>query len=375
MRFLHIADLHLGKTLNDFSLREDQEEALRQIAEIAEREEVDAVLVAGDVYQKSSPQSEAMAQFDAFVTKLIRGGRRVFVVSGNHDSSQRISYFSSLIRGAGVYVSERFEGQLQTVTLEDEFGPLDLHLLPFVRPAQVRRLFPEEKIETSQQAVEAVLRHSNVDFTRRNVLVCHQFITGAETSDSEEQYLGTLDNIEYTVFDGFDYVALGHIHRPQRVGRDTLRYAGSPLKYSFSEVSQKKSVTVVDLGPKGEIAVRTVPIRPLRDLRLVDGMLDEIMSMPYSEDYVWVTAHDELVPPDARISVSTVFPNLMKFTVSNSKTRQDADVQARERLQNRTVSELFEDFYRLLNGDQEPGPLHRKVMEDTVRELEEEKHE
>lgn len=375
MRFLHIADLHLGKTLNDFSLREDQEEALRQIAEIAEREEVDAVLVAGDVYQKSSPQSEAMAQFDAFVTKLIRGGRRVFVVSGNHDSSQRISYFSSLIRGAGVYVSERFEGQLQTVTLEDEFGPLDLHLLPFVRPAQVRRLFPEEKIETSQQAVEAVLRHSNVDFTRRNVLVCHQFITGAETSDSEEQYLGTLDNIEYTVFDGFDYVALGHIHRPQRVGRDTLRYAGSPLKYSFSEVSQKKSVTVVDLGPKGEIAVRTVPIRPLRDLNLVDGMLDEIMSMPYSEDYVWVTAHDELVPPDARISVSTVFPNLMKFTVSNSKTRQDADVQARERLQNRTVSELFEDFYRLLNGDQEPGPLHRKVMEDTVRELEEEKHE
>ena len=202
-----------------------------------------------------------------------------------------------------------------------------------------------------------------------------RFITGAETSDSEEQYLGTLDNIEYTVFDGFDYVALGHIHRPQRVGRDTLRYAGSPLKYSFSEVSQKKSVTVVDLGPKGEIAVRTVLIRPLRDLNLVDGMLDEIMSMPYSEDYVWVTAHDELVPPDARISVSTVFPNLMKFTVSNSKTRQDADVQARERLQNRNVSELFEDFYRLLNGDQEPGPLHRKVMEDTVRELEEEKHE
>ena len=370
MRFLHIGDLHLGKTLNDFSLREDQAAALDQIAEIARRENADAVLVAGDVYQKSSPQSEAMALFDAFVTRLIRDGRRVFVISGNHDSSQRISYFSSLIRGAGMYVSERFDGQLQTVTLEDEYGSLDLHLLPFVRPAQVRRLFPEEKIENSQQAIEAVLRRSNVDFSRRNVLLCHQFITGCATSDSEEPSLGGLDGVDYTVFDGFDYVALGHVHRPQRIGRDTLRYAGSLLKYSFSETDQKKGATVVDMGAKGQISVRFVPVTPIRDMRIADGTLEEILNLPCSEDYVWVTLRDELVPPDARISVSAVFPNLMKFTVSNSKTRQDTDVTARERLRSRTVPELFEDFYRLLNNDREPGDLHRKVLADALRELE-----
>lgn len=375
MKLLHIADLHLGKTLNDVSFLEDQVYALDQIAGIAMQEDADAVLIAGDVYQKASPPSEAMAVFDRFITQLVSRNIRVFIISGNHDSSQRISYFSSLIRESGVHVSERFEGKLQQIGLKDEYGPLTIHLLPFLKPSQVRRWLPERKITSYQDAVEAVLQESPIDPRTRNVLLCHQFITGSETSDSEEKAVGGLDNIDASVFQAFDYVALGHIHKPQRMTRDTLRYAGSPLKYSFSEVNHRKSVTLVTLCEKGDISLKTVPIVPLHDMRLVDGMLSDLMRMPYSEDYVWVTVHDELVPPDARLSLTTVFPNLMKFTVSNSRTKYDVDVLARESMENKSVAELFSDFYRLQNNDQPPGEAHMKVLEKALKELEDQRNE
>lgn len=375
MKFLHIADLHLGKTLNDVSFLEDQINALDQMVAIAHDEKTDAVLIAGDVYQKASPSAEAMAVFDGFITRLCELGMKVFVISGNHDSSQRISYFSSLIRSRGVYVSEKFEGTLQQIELRDAYGPLTVHLLPFLKPAQVRRWLPGEKIATYQEAVEAVLRQSAMDSSRRNVLLCHQFITGSETSDSEEKAVGGLDNIDASVFANFDYVALGHIHKPQRMTRDTLRYAGSPLKYSFSEAAHKKSVTVVTLEEKGQIRLKTIPIAPLHDMRLVDGLLADLMRLPYSEDYVWVTVRDELVPPDARLSLTTVFPNLMKFTVSNSRTKYDVDVLARESMENKSVQELFSDFYRLQNNDQPPSDLHMKVLNKALKEWEEEAHE
>ena len=375
MKLLHIADLHLGKTLNDVSFLEDQVYALDQIAGIAMQEHADAVLIAGDVYQKASPPSEAMAVFDRFITQLVSRNIRVFIISGNHDSSQRISYFSSLIRESGVHVSERFEGKLQQIGLKDEYGPLTIHLLPFLKPSQVRRWLPERKITSYQDAVEAVLQESPIDPRTRNVLLCHQFITGSETSDSEEKAVGGLDNIDASVFQAFDYVALGHIHKPQRMTRDTLRYAGSPLKYSFSEVNHRKSVTLVTLCEKGDISLKTVPIVPLHDMRLVDGMLSDLMRMPYSEDYVWVTVHDELVPPDARLSLTTVFPNLMKFTVSNSRTKYDVDVLARESMENKSVAELFSDFYRLQNNDQPPGEAHMKVLEKALKELEDQRNE
>lgn len=375
MKFLHIADLHLGKTLNDISFLEDQVYVLDQIASIASEEQVNAVLIAGDVYQKASPPSEAMAVFDHFITQLVSNNMQVFIISGNHDSSQRISYFSSLIRESGVYVSECFEGKLQQIELKDEYGPLTIHLLPFLKPSQVRRWLPGRKISTYQEAVEAVLQESAMNPRYRNVLMCHQFITGSETSDSEEKAVGGLDNIDASVFQDFDYVALGHIHKPQRMMRDTLRYAGSPLKYSFSEVNHRKSVTIVSLFEKGEISLKTVPLVPLHDMRLVDGLLGDLMRMPYSEDYVWVTVRDELVPPDARLSLTTVFPNLMKFTVSNSRTKYDVDVLARESMENKSVTELFSDFYRLQNNDQPPGEAHMKVLEKALKELEDQQHE
>lgn len=370
MRFLHIADLHLGKQMNDLPLLPDQEYMLGQIVSIADGEDVDAVLIAGDVYQRSSPQAEAMALFDAFVSQLVNLGKKVFVISGNHDSAQRVSYFSALIRSAGVYVTEAFEGTLQSVALRDGDGEIVVWMLPFLRPSQVKRKLPEAKIATYQDAVEAVLRQTPVDVKKRNILLCHQFITGSETSDSEDLAVGGLDNIDAAVFDAFDYVALGHIHKPQRVHRDTLRYAGSPLKYSFSEANHMKSVTIVDVLEKGEVNVRTAPLHPLHDVRLIEGKLDELMAMPYSEDYLWVTVHDELPPPDARVTLSVNFPNMMKFSIVNSRTKQDIDVLATQSMENKTTPELFSDFYRLQNNDQELSEAHRTILKKVLEELE-----
>ena len=371
MRFLHIADLHLGKQMNDLSLLPDQEYILQQIVSIADSERADAVLIAGDVYQRSSPQAEAMALFDAFVSKLVNLGKQVFIISGNHDSALRISYFSSLIKSSGVYVTEAFDGTLQGVTLRDGDGEIVVWMLPFLRPSQVKRKLPEAKIATYQDAVEAVLRQTPVDPEKRNILLCHQFITGCETSDSEERAVGGLDNIDASVFDAFDYVALGHIHKPQRVLRDTLRYAGSPLKYSFSEANHKKSVAVVDVFEKGDIAVRTVPLYPLHDVRLIEGKLDELMNLPYSEDFLWVTVHDELPPPDARVTLSVNFPNMMKFSIVNSRTKTDIDVLATQSMENKSIPELFSDFYRLQNNDQAPSEAHQKVLQKVLKALEE----
>jgi len=371
MKFIHIADLHLGKQMNDLSLLEDQAHILDQIVSIADAEHADAVLIAGDVYQRSSPQAEAMALFDRFVSQLAEAGRKVFIISGNHDSALRISYFSRLVRGAGVHVSEAFEGQLQHVTLQDEAGDIDLWLMPYLRASQVRRYLPEAKIASIQDAVDAVIRQAEIDPAKRNILLCHQFIMGCEITGSEEQSVGGLDAVSAEVFDAFDYVALGHIHRAQQAGRETVRYAGSPLKYSFSEADHVKSVTLVDMPDKGCVQVRTTPLTPRRDVRLVEGMLEELLAAPYSEDYVWVTIHDELPPPDAKVSLTVNFPNMLKFSVVNSRTKVDVDVQNLSSLESKSVAELFSDFYRLQNNDQTPGEKHMQVLEKVIKELEE----
>lgn len=372
MRFLHIADLHIGKQLNDVSFLEGQRYILEQIIQMAERERVDAVLIAGDVYQKSSPQAEAMTLFNDFLTRLVGAGMKVFVISGNHDSDQRIAYFSALIRGAGVYVSERFEGTLQKASFDDEYGRINICLMPFLKPAHVRRFFPGEKITGYQDAVRLVLENSPVNTGERNILLCHQFITGAERSDSEDVTVGGLDNIDASLFDDFDYVALGHIHKPQRILRDTLRYAGSPLKYSFSEVDHKKSAALVDVQEKGDVHVKLLPLYPLRDMRKVEGLIAEILDMPYSEDYVAVTVHDEIVPPDAKLEITaSVFPNMMKFTVENSKTKYSSDVLENDRVERKSVAELFCDFYRMQHNDVLPTEEQLKIFENVCRELEE----
>lgn len=375
MKFMHLSDLHIGKRLNDLSLIEDQAYALDRAAELAARERVDAVLIAGDVYQKASPQAEAMTLFDSFLTRLAEMGMRVFIISGNHDSDRRISYFSKFLKKTGVFVSEAFEGTLQTVTVSDEYGPIYIHLLPFLRPTSVKRFFPDSEIHTYEDAVRAVISHSNVDQTKRNILICHQLVTGAETCDSEEEAVGGLDNISPSAFEGFDYVALGHIHKPQRAGRDNMRYAGSLLKYSLSEKDHKKSVCIVEMKEKGALSITLHEIETLRDVREVRGEMNALLNEPYSEDYVRCVVTDELPPPDARVTLSTVFPNMIKFSIENSKTQADMDISPDNNIENKSVMDLFSEFFMLQNGGQTPSDKHLSVIEEILKEMEEKKHE
>lgn len=375
MIFMHLSDLHIGKRLNDISLLEDQAYALERVLEIAKRENVDCVLIAGDVYQKASPQAEAMTLFDSFLTRLSKANKRVFIISGNHDSDRRISYFAHFLKNMGVHVSEAFGGTLQTVTVEDEYGPVCIHLLPFLRPSSVRRFFPEKEIVSYEDAVRAVIGQKQIDKSMRNILVCHQLVTGAETSDSEEEAIGGLENISPSAFEDFDYVALGHIHKPQRAGREHMRYAGSLLKYSLSEKDHKKSVCIVNMKEKGDVSVTLHPVEAVRDVREIKGEMDELMKMPYSEDYVRCVITDELPPPDARVTLSTVFPNMIKFAVENSKTQTEMEVSVDNDVENKSVKDLFCEFYMLQNGGQNPTQRHISIIEEILKEMEEKTHE
>ena len=343
MKFIHIADLHLGKQMNDLSLMDDQRFILDQIAHIAAEEQADAVLIAGDVYQRSTPQAEAMALFDAFVSRLARDGRKVFVISGNHDSALRISYFSSLVRNAGVYVTEAFTGEMQHVTLQDADGELTVWMLPFLRPAQVRRALPEEKVTSYQDAVAAVLRNADIDLTGRNLLMCHQFIIGCEVCDSEELSVGTLDHIDGAVFDGFDYVALGHIHKPQRMN-DHVRYSGSPMTYSFgAEEKHQKGFVLFDTE-SGE--QRFVPIRQLHPHCTVTATYDEIRSRQKELENCWLnlTVEDRPAGPELYSEMRERFPLLAFLRGRSIQTGEITDAITGEAFMKMNDTDILKHF-------------------------------
>ena len=312
MKFLHLADLHLGRRLCDAPLLEDQRHILGEILEIARRESVDAVLIAGDVYDKPVPPVEAVALLDEFLTALSQLGAAIMLVSGNHDSSERLAFGGRLMDKRRVYVAPAFDGAAPPVTFSDAYGAVQVFLLPFVKPAHVRRVYPEDTLEDYTQAVAAVLRRWAPDPAARHVLVCHQLVTGGTRSESEYISIGGLDNVDGAVFDGFDYVALGHLHRPQSVGRETVRYAGSPLAYSFSEGEQEKSVTVVELLEKGNVTVRTVPLTPLRPVRSLRGTLEELL-VGTSEDYLRITLTQGGTLPHTWARLKSRYPNLLKL--------------------------------------------------------------
>ena len=367
MKFLHLGDLHIGKRLNEVDLLEDQKHVLEQAVELSDR--ADAVLIAGDVYDKAVPSAEAMSVFDGFISELVAKGKKIFIISGNHDNDQRISYFSSLLKKNEVYVTSRFEGKLQSYELEDEYGKLCVHLLPFVKPSSVRLFYPEIEIASHEDAVKAVLDNSPVDTSIRNIIVAHQFITNSETSESEERWIGGQDNISAELFDSFDYVALGHIHKPQKISRDTLRYAGSILKYSFSETRHVKSFPIIDIKEKGNIELEFVPIKFLHDVIEKEGLLEELMKEPYCTDYARITLLDEDVEPDARYRLQTIFPNMMKMAIRNSKTYAEADIIAEQEFENKTIKELFVDFYRYQNNSVDPSEAELKLLEKVIEKI------
>lgn len=355
VKFFHLSDLHLGKRLGEFSLLEDQRHILGEILRAVDAERPDAVLIAGDVYDKSVPPVEAVQLFDDFLVRLAARGLQTFVISGNHDSPERIAFGGRLMAGSGVQLSPVYERDIAPVTLADEFGPVDVFMLPFVRPAHVRRFFPEAGIDSYTAALEQAVSALPVDPARRSVLITHQFVTGALRSESEDVSVGGADNVDARVFAAFDYVALGHLHRPQSVGRPTLRYCGTPLKYSLSEAGDEKSLTVVELGRKGEVDVRTMPLRPLRELREIRGTYMELADRrawagTATDDYLHVVLTDEEDVPEAINRLRAIYPNIVRLEYDNRRTRAGAQPLAGADAERRRPLELFEDFYRLQNN-------------------------
>ncbi len=375
MKFLHISDLHIGKRVNEYSMLEDQKYILNKIVAIAEREQADGVIIAGDIYDKPVPSAEAVQLFDSFLTQLAERGRKVFAVSGNHDSPERIAFGAELMKGRGVYMSPVYDGTVSRVTLADEYGELCVYLLPFVKPATVRHALGEEAAEMPESyhdAVRIAVERMDVDPHKRNILVAHQFVTGASRCESEEIAVGGLDNVDAEVFGAFDYVALGHIHSPQHVGRDTVRYCGTPLKYSFSEAEQEKSVTVLELREKGEVALDTVPLIPLRDMRRIRGTYMELMDRSSyegtnREDYIQATLTDEEDIPDGMRRLQKVYRNLMQLNYDNTRTRQNRNIEASEEIERKSEVELFLEFYERQNNQpmsEEQRELVQQMIED-----------
>ena len=355
MKFLHLADLHLGKRVNGFSMLEDQAHILRQILAILDNEQPDGVLIAGDVYDKSVPSVEAVGLLDSFLTELRARGVPVLLISGNHDSPERLAFGGRVMDSCGIHISPVYDGALAPVTLHDEFGPVHVWLLPFVKPAHVRRWFPDADIESYTDAMAEAVAHMDIDTATRNVLVTHQFVTGGTRSGSEELSVGGTDNVDSGVFAPFDYVALGHLHGAQHIGRETIRYSGSPLKYSFSEARQHKSVTVVTLGEKGDVQVRTVALTPLRELREIRGSYDELTARSFYEhttyrsDYLHLILTDEQDVFDAMSRLRTIYPYLMTLDYDNARTRAAGGMSVPAETERRTPLELFEALYTRQN--------------------------
>ena len=372
MKWFHLSDLHLGKRLCEVPLLSDQAHILSQILALTAEERPDGVLIAGDVYDKPVPSAEAVGLLDDFLVRLSRQGVPAYLISGNHDSAERLSFGGRLMAAGGVHVAPVYSGRVEPIVLADQYGPVNLYLMPFLKPAHVRRFFPEASIESYTDAVAAVVSAMEIDPTVRNVLVAHQFVTGSVRSASEEVSVGGTDNVDVSVFDGFDYVALGHLHSPQWAGRDTVRYCGTPLAYSFPEAEQEKSVTVVELKEKGTVSLRTLPLTPLRRLGELRGTYEELTcrqfyeGTDYQSRYLRVVLTDEEDVVDAAVKLRIVYPGLMQVAYDNHRT-QAAGVPELES-ERRSPLELLEEFYEGQNG-QPMGDAQRQLARELMEQI------
>lgn len=380
MRFLHTADLHIGKRVNEFSMLEDQEYILRQILKTADKEQVEVVLIAGDVYDKQVPSAEAVRLFDWFLTQLNSRKLPVFVIGGNHDSVERLSFGAQIMEESGVYLTQSYDGKVVPVRLEDEYGPVNLWMLPFLKPAMVKRFFPEQDIVTYQDALETVIGHMELNREERNLLIAHQFVTGAVTGGSEdsvEVFVGGVENVDASVFADFDYVALGHIHRAQSAGGEQIRYSGTPLKYSFSEIRHEKSVTIAELKEKGSLTVHQEPLKPLHDMREIRGSYEElVLRENYQgtdlEDYLHVILTDENDIPDVIGRLRSIYPNIMKLDYDNQRTRRNQELMKEEAAVEQSPMELLGQFF-LQQNNQEMSPEqteYARTLMETIRKEE-----
>lgn len=356
MKFIHVSDLHLGKRLHERSLMEDQTAVLKEILAVIDAEKADGVLIAGDVYDKSMPSAEAVQLFDGFLVELLNRRLRAFIISGNHDSPERIAFGSKIMDASGIHLSPVYNGVVSPITLTDEFGAVNVYMLPFVKPAHVRRFYAEDSIDSYTDALRVAVEKMQIDTNCRNVLITHQFVTGATRSESEETVGGT-DNVDAVVFEAFDYVALGHLHGAQSCGTPKIRYSGTPLKYSFAEADDEKSVTVITLFEKGkEVEIKTVALKPLRDLRRLSGKFSELTDPTRfekdarREDYVQITLTDEDDIPDAMARLQLVYKNALNLRYDNTRTRAETELDEACETDKKSVLELFSEFFTARNG-------------------------
>lgn len=372
MKLIHLSDLHLGKRVNELSMLEDQEYILNETLKIIDTEKPDGVMIAGDVYDKAVPPAEAVKLFDDFLVRLSKRQLQVYIISGNHDSPERLAFGGRLMELSGIHISPVYDGSVQPLSFDDEFGRVNIYLLPFIKDIHVKKYFPEAAINNYSDALRTVIDSMDINCDERNILAAHQYITNSERTGSEDIPLGGLDNVDPCVFEGFDYVALGHLHRPQNVDGERMRYCGSPLKYSFSEIRDQKSVTVVELGEKNNVTVRTVPLIPLRDMKEIKGKYDDITlrsyyeNTSYQEDYIHIILTDENDVYNAVGKLRSIYHNLMKIDYENSRTLHSSEIKE-VKIEQKTPLELFAELFKMQNGREMTGE-----QEDFIREALEE---
>lgn len=373
MKFFHLSDLHIGKQLHLYSLKEEQKAVLNEIIQYAEKEKPQAIVIAGDVYDKSVPSAEAVAVFDEFIRNLSELSLKIFVISGNHDSPERLEFAGSLLEKQGLYIAGlppvKETDRIKKVVLCDEEGEVCFWLLPFLKPSYVRGIFPEKENLSYAETVKMLLEREEMDLSVRNVLVTHQFFTasGKEPfrSDSETVYVGGAGNVDVSAVQNFDYVAMGHIHKAQYVGEERFRYCGTPLKYSAGESGDTKTLTAVTLGKKGEgIKIETLPLQPMRDVQQLKGRFEELIRLG-TEDYVSLTLTDEKMPYQPREQLEKVFPNILELKVENTRTKREISGFLKEAEQAEPCV-LFENFYEEIHGismTEEERQLVREILE------------
>lgn len=379
MKFIHLSDLHIGKTILEQSLIEDQQYMLNQIIEIIKNEKIDVVLVAGDVYDRSVPSSEAVNLLDEFLNNLIKKIKvKVFIISGNHDSKERLNFGSRIFENDGLYIQTSYDGFIRNVPLEDEYGKINIYMMPFVKPTDVKNYF-EEEIDGYDDAFRKIMAKEDVNQEERNIILTHQFITSGnnepEKCESETLVLGGTENVDISNFDKFDYVAIGHIHGPQRIGRDTARYSGTMLKYSFSEVNHKKSVVIIDFKEKENLEFKLVPLKPLRDMRVIEGPIEELLKEEnYKdtnlEDFIRAIITNEEPVYDAIGQIRRVYPNTLRLDIKNSKSAQnlESDFTKIDSIKQKDELELFDEFFEFQNNVN-LNEIQKDVMRKIIDEV------
>ncbi len=377
MKFIHLSDLHLGKRVNEFSMLEEQDAILKQILKIIDAEAPNGVLIAGDIYDKSVPSAEAVQLFDGFLCELAKRHLQAFIISGNHDSPERIAFGSRIMDASGIHLSPVYNGTVEPITMTDEHGVVNIYMLPFIKPGHVRRFYENEEIISYTDAMRIAIEAMNINTSERNILVTHQFVTGATTCESEEISVGGTDNVDASVFSDFDYVALGHIHGAQNCGSERVRYCGTPLKYSFSEAKHQKSVTVVELGEKDKFSVRTIDLTPVHDMSEIKGTFAELTDPvyytdnPIIENYLRITLTDEEDIPDAVGRLRMIYKNLMRLDYDNKRTRTNNVITGAVDTETKSAYELFAEFFEKQNNT-EMSNEQSAYMKELIEKIKEE---